>query len=183
MFSSNIGPCVLEYDGTEIGETYGGANFKYTMSAAESKTDKTGETARQRIVTGSECSVTVPLTEATLDQLAVVVPGSDLTAGPTNKALHLQSTVGMDLVDNAHTLILKPIVEGVASTDEEDWTYIPKASVIPIFDVPFKLSDQKVWNVEFMGHPVLAEDVATGGDLYDTDYVEGDVAILGYQEV
>jgi len=179
MFSKNLGPVVLDYDGTVLGETKGGTNFKYTMSSVKSTADKTGEMARAKVISGVECTVTVGLTEPTLEQLLAVCPGASLSAGPTSKGLSLQSPIGTDVVESAAILILKPIVDGIASVTAADWIYIPKASVLPVFDVPHKIEEQKVWNVEFEGHPVLAADLATGGALFGEAYVEGDVALLG----
>ena len=180
MFSKNMGPCVLVFDDTELGETYGGTNFLFGMSTAKSMADKTGETARSKIVTGVSCTVTTTLTEPTLLQLSKVVYGSEYALIDTAR-LQLQAPVGYDLVENAKILILKPIIESIASADEEDWIYIPKASVVPNFDVPYMLDSQKVWAVEFEGHPVTAADIASGARLYCLGYEENDVAVLGYQ--
>jgi len=179
MFSKNLGPVVLDYGGTELGEVKGEANFKYVLTTVKSTVDKTGEMARAKVISGVECTVTAAISEATLEQLLAVCPGASLSSGTATKALSLQTPIGTDLVESAAILILKPIVDGIASVVAADWIYIPKASVLPVFDVPHKIEEQKVWNVEFEGHPVLAADVATGGALFGEAYVEGDVAVLG----
>lgn len=177
MFSKNMGPCVLDYGGTELGETFGGTNFVYNFTTAKSMADSSGEIARSKIITGISCFARTALTEPTLTQLNAVIQGATLTG--TIK-LALRSPIGTDLVANTAILILKPIIDGIAGVDEEDWTYIPKASVTPNFDTPFQLDNQKVWAVEFEGHKVLAVDIASGGCLDGETYIAGDIAILGY---
>ena len=65
------------------------------------------------------------------------------------------------------------IVEGVVSTTASDWIYVPKASPRPVFELPFRLGEQKVWGFEFVAHQVLAADVASGGALATETYAEG----------
>jgi hypothetical protein len=177
MFGNNIGPCALNYKSVELGETYGGTVLNYTMNAAKTFVDKTGQTARKKIVIGVEANIEVQLTEASLTQLAAIVPGADLSSAADRLAL--QVPVGSDLVGSAGVLILKPIIEGIATTDDSLWIYIPKASCLPQFSVPLKLEEQYVWKIMFEGHPVTADDIASGGPLYGDGYAVGDVIVLG----
>jgi len=176
MFSENIGPCLLDFGGTELGETLGGVTFSFKESSVVTKTDKTGETSRAKYITGAECKVAGAITEATLAQIAKITGGT-----PSGTELLLKSRVGANLIDDAGVLILKPIVEGVASVTEADWIYVPKATVLPVFEVKHGLTegDQKAWAFEFEGHPVTAADIASGGSLYGEGWVENDIARLG----
>ena len=176
MWSKNVGPCVLDYTGAELGETVGGVVLNFSQLTFKSVADKTGSTARGKHVTGEECSVTASLTEVTKEILQKVITGSSLSTGPTKKRLTVKTNVGKDLVEDAGMLILKPIIERVASTDTDDWIYLPKASVAPEFDVPLTIDGQRAWKVVFEGHPLLADDVASGGSPGPgAGFVEGDI--------
>jgi len=169
MFSNhNIGPATLVFDGVALGETYGGLVVSYRETTAKAMTDKTGETPREEVVTGQEGRITGALTEATLAQIAKLTGGTVDGTG-----LEILNRIGKNLVADAAILIIKPIVEGVVSTTDTDWVYVPKASPRPVFELPFRLAEQKVWGFEFVAHPVLAADIASGGDLAGEDYSEG----------
>ena len=170
-FSKNLGPVDLDYKGTSAGETFGGTQFKVAMNTAKSMIDKQGETARTKTVTGTVVTVETAVTEATLAQLVALYSG----AAVSGTRAHFGNPVGTDLVESAGVLILKPIVNQVVSITEADWIYVPKASVVPNFDVPLILDNQRVWGVIFEGHPVTAVDIATGGDLFGLDFSEGDL--------
>lgn len=157
--SRNIGPCLLDYGGTTLGETKGGVTLQMDYQTAKTTCDRFGETARQKIITGAEVKVLANLTEVSVAILEDLIPGAVL-AGNT---LTVSSSVGANLLDSAQVLILKPIVEGVADTDPTTWITLAKASVTPKFDVPFKLDDQRVWAVEFEGHPDADDVIAVFG--------------------
>ena len=177
MFSKNIGPCELVYDSTPLGLTKGGTTFTCTRSTVKTVADKTGETAREKLVTGDECLVKAAITEATLEQLAKIVGGT--ATGSTAKQLKLQNKVGTNLIDTAKTLTLKPLVAGAVDETAANWIVIPKATINPTFEVPFDLANQKVWGLEAEGHPLTADDVASGGTFGDGTWEEGDIALLG----
>ena len=178
MFSKNVGPVEIVFNAVSIGLTQGGSKLAVTRDVAVTTADKTGKTSRAKIVTGHGVKVTGAITEATLVQLAAVIGGS-VTEGATTDELKIKAQVGKDLLSEAKILILKPIVEGVTSTDEEDWITIPKATINPAFDVPFELENQKVWGFEFEGHPLTADDVASGATYDGGDWAENDLLRLG----
>ncbi len=177
MFSKNIGPCDLVFDSTSLGLTKGGTIFYFTRNTAKTTADKTGETAREKLVIGEECMVKAAITEATLEQLAKIIGGT--VSGTTTKQLKLNNSVGTNLIDGAKELILKPLAAGVVSANEADWIRIAKATINPNFEVPHDLQNQKVWAFEAEGHPLTADDVASGGTWGDGTWAEGDIAIMG----
>ena len=167
---------MINAGGINLGETLGGVTFSFKESAVVTKTDKTGETARAKYITGCECKVTGAITEAALTQIGIIAGRA-----PSTTELLLKARVGANLIDDAAVVILKPIVEGVASTDEKGWIYIPKATVLPLFEVKHGLTegDQKAWAFEIEGHPVTADDIASGARLYGLGWLVNDVARLG----
>lgn len=144
-----IGPCEVTYDGEVLGNTEGGCEFSSKYDTATTTVDKTGTTARAKIITGVKVEVTCNLAELTLADLAKIIPG----ANSGTDSMYVKNSVGTDLVAAAATLILKPIVDGVAATDESEWLTVPAASCAPDLAIPFQLDKQRVYKVTFEGHP------------------------------
>lgn len=171
-WTNNLCPARLEYGGVSLGETQGGVNVTVEFETAESLADITGNTARIKAVQGVTAQVTAPLTEASLEQLLAVYPGS---SQPEDNRVHFGNPVGQDLVELADELIIKPIIAQTVSTDETKFIYVPKASVVPNWDIVWSPSEQKIYSVTFEAHPVLADDIASGGDLNGEGYLENDL--------
>ena len=174
----NLGPVQIEYDGTPIGDTVGGASLNYSESAQETTVDRTGTIGRSRVITGVSCEVTGSIGEATYAQLQRIA-GGVLETGTLSSALHLQARVGKDLRKDAKVCILKPIDEGLASTDEAEWIILPAATILASFNTSFSLENQSVYGFSIMGHPVTADEVAEDGRLENEDYKVNDVLVFG----
>lgn len=151
----DLGPCQVLYDDVDLGKTEGGVSFRYTEDSKPVNTDQSGVTNEDEIKVGvSACEAEVPLTRSSLGQLAKVIGGSSYTG--TKLKAHNQ--VGVSMYDNAKELILKPIVNNAASTDESDWLVIPKAYPKVDFDIAFSKDGQRIYKVMFKGFP----DASTG---------------------
>lgn len=148
MSSINMGPCYLYYGGTFLGEGKGGTRVSLSYTTAKSTADSTGETARQKVITGQEVMLKTALTELGKTALAALIPVSEVSGN----AVLVKNAVGTNLVSTAKVLIAKPIIGGVATTDESEWFTLPAASCLPNFEVPFEIDNQRVWAVEFEGH-------------------------------
>lgn len=176
-----IGPVDLVLGGTSLGLTDGGTVLRYNVETVKTTADKTGTTARHKMVTGQELLVVGKIVEPTLEQLGVIT-GFAVTNGATKDELTVKNRVGEDLVDDCKTLILKPLEGDVVSTDDSTWIYVPKASILPTLEVPHDLATQKAFGFTIEGHPVLPADIATGGFLYNAgspEYAAGDLLRFG----
>lgn len=176
-----IGPAVLEFDGTELGETHGGATITIDQETVKTYADKTGRVARFKVRVARQVMVKAALTEPTLEQLAKIL-GATVTEGTKASELTLQTGVGTDLTALAKTLVLKPIIDDEVSTDPGDWIYVPKASLDAKIEAPYNYEGQRVWGFEAEAHPVLAADIGTGGFLYNAgtpEYAENDLIRFG----
>lgn len=176
-FFRPIGPCVIERDGVEIGHSAGGIKIAYEQQTASSKLDKTGDTERSEVVTGESFLVTGAIGEASLANLAAQIPGSDLNSGGT--MLDVISAVGMDLRENASEFVFKPLVQGVKSSNTAEYVYVPAGTIKPKWDVSYTHNGDKVFGFEIKGHPVTAEEIASGGRLAAKTYVEGQLFRMG----
>lgn len=181
VFSKNVGPVEIVFNGTSLGLTLGGTVLSAKQNIFRPVADVTGTTARGKFVTGEEVMIKAAVTEATHEQIAAIF-GTDVE-GSTTKAVTFKSQVGKDLLaDYVGLLILKPIVEGVVSTTEADWITVPAATLVPAVELPMQIAGQKAWAFEGEGHPVLAEHIATGGHLYNSgspEYAVGDLVRFG----
>ena len=153
------------------GGTHGGARWRLTIEARDSFRDASGVNRHDRTIVGRSHELEVALTGTSLVQLASLIPGARLTTGPTTKKLIFGNPTGLSERDNAQQLLIKPIIAGVTSTDEEDWMDFPLAFPEPDFEVPFSVEDQKVFTVRFMIFDLLT---ASGS------YSAGDIGGVGF---
>ena len=145
-FFRDIGPCVLDYDNTEIGESFGGTRIQFDVQDVESFIDKDGVQAKDAFITGTIVGVTTLLTQATLAQLLAVIPGASMNGN----ALEIKSAVGTSEETNAVVLILKPIIGGEATADQSLWATFEKAYVRPdAAEYVFDNATQKVFQLRF----------------------------------
>lgn len=151
----DLGPCILEFGGTDIGQTYGGTNFRYSEEDADIMEDRFGSNPVDAIQKGSTCEVEANLTRLQIAQLIAVISASSGSGTVSGSGkMVVKTRVGYSRYDNAATLILKPIVEnGAASSDEKTWLYIYRASPMPNFDVAYNIDDQRVFKVIFKAFP------------------------------
>jgi len=152
----DIGPAELTFNSIVLGKTainpnggtHGGVGVTIGTETRDSFRDATGTNAHDGTIVGRTLGVEANLTGLSLEQLAGLIPGAELSAG-AQKALALNNPVGMSQRDNAKSLVIKPIDSGVVSTDETEWITIPLAFPEPDFDFKFDLEGQKVYNVKF----------------------------------
>lgn len=92
----------------------------------------------------------------------VTVSGATLTGGtdPTSKSVSVTTGIGTDLLKIAQELRLHPV--GKADTDVSDDFVIPLAATAGALNFAYKLENERIYNVEFMGYP----DSAKNGKLF-----------------
>lgn len=83
----------------------------------------------------------------------VTLSGATLTGGsdPTSKSASVTNGVGTDLLKIAKELRLHPV--GNADSDLTDDFVIPLAATAGGLTFAYKLEDERIYNVEFMGYP------------------------------
>jgi len=146
----DLGPCKVLYNNVDLGSTLGGVKFKYTEESKPVNEDQKGVTNVDEIKVGvSACEVEIPMTRSTLAQLSKVIGGSSYSG----VKLNANNQVGVSMYDNAQLLILKPMVNNVASTTAADWLNIPKAYPKVDFEIAFDNAGQRVYKVTFKGFP------------------------------
>lgn len=153
VLAQDLGPCRVELNGVDLGETEGSVVFRYQEDSKQVNTDQKGLTPVDKIKVGASiCEVDVPLTRTSHAILATVVGGSTYTGSKVRVGGH----VGVSMYDNALPLVLKPIINNVASV--VNWLKLFKAYPMIQSETVFGKDGQRVWKITFHGF----EDVDTG---------------------
>ncbi len=162
-----IGPCQVLFGtaGSEIDLGFcKSATFHLTESRADVVHSQTGVEPYDQVISGRGVTVEVEFTEPTYALLQSLLPvGTNWTpSGPTpltgvsNEAFEVRLGLGMSARDNAQSLVIKPYVDGVPSTNQEDWITVPVASPGPELEWVFDATTQRVTKGTFRGFPVSA---------------------------
>jgi hypothetical protein len=149
----NVGPMEVYHvlDSTsgalleEMPPTQGGTSFAFSFETLDSVADKTGNMPRNSYFVGGEASFTVNYTEMTMEEILALFPVTEGNA--------VTIPVGCSTDDYEIGLLLKPIICGGASEEEEDWIYAPRVLAVPQFSTEFSLSTQRIWTVEYKVMP------------------------------
>lgn len=163
----NVGPMqviLIEYDpdtglaiddGTEMPPTEGGTTLTFNFETLDSTADQTGSFARASYFVGGEATITCNFTEIGLDDVLKLFPTYNKEKGT------VEIPVGSDVTLNPPSLLLRPIIEGEVSDDDDLAIFAPCVTPVPNFDTEFSLKTQRIWTVDFK---VLPYD-PVGGDM------------------
>jgi hypothetical protein len=136
--SANLmsGPAIIYIDESgdvDFGFTKGPVKLDVTAQVLNLMADQLGTTPANKIITGIEAKVTIPLAEYTLVNIkrsfANAVPlQDDVTAG--HKRVDLRPLAGKSLLSRAKKITIKPIdpITAIETTNKDLWITIPLAS-------------------------------------------------------
>jgi hypothetical protein len=149
----DLGPCVVIWDlasaNITIEKTHGGVFFLDEIRKQEIFEDQQGETPVDRVTKGRLCQLTVPMTRATIAQLATFIDGG--VDGTTK--MEVSNVVGGTEFSNAKEIIVKPIVDGVVSTTASEWLHIHRAYPITNLNQAYDSAGQRNVDIIFHGYP------------------------------
>lgn len=154
----DIGPCAVVWNSVEFnasnsdnpdGGTFGGVEIGIATDEKEALRDAIGSNPYDIVVAGMKVGVKVALTGMSLKQLVQVIPGSELSAGATDKSLTIKTAAGTSLRAIAAQLTIKPIIAGAITTDESKWIIVALAAPSPQITFKFDYQGQKVYEVMF----------------------------------
>ncbi len=131
-----LGPCDVLYGPAGAEEDLGftrSVTPRITEAAADVVHDQTGTSPWDRYTTGKAVEIEMTLDDLSYELWEKVSPtqATVYSSGPTptpsdgDDALDYQLGLGTSHRENAQRLILKPYVNGVASSNEEDWIVFP----------------------------------------------------------
>lgn len=162
-----MGPCAVNFKGTDLGLTKGGVEVKISTTTTDINVDQFGDSVIDTVIKGRAVTVTVPMAERDLTKLGAVIPGSTLVTSGSAKKLVVQSGVGQSLRALAGALSLHPTAS--ADTDKSRDFNVPLAMCAGDMTFSYKVDEQRVFSVEFNGFV----DLSTGNLL-----IFGDPALV-----
>lgn len=148
----SAGEVVWDVDGTPLNFSpfFGSVNVAISHTTADVKRDSYGTTPYDKVITGAEVIVTIPISEADSARIAKI-------AGVTKSTNQHKVTgySGTALRALAKKVYIKPVVNGVVSTTESKWCIIPLGTppVLKATQVFSGEGDQRVVNCEIYGLP------------------------------
>lgn len=112
----NLGPMRVTYNGVDLGGTIDNVELSLKYMKAEIKADQTGESVRDRRVSGVEIKITSSLVETQFkDNWKVVFPHASLVTQGGNKMIYWTEAIGDSDLAHANVLLLHPL-----SADDSD---------------------------------------------------------------
>jgi hypothetical protein len=145
----DLGPCAVYWNSIFLGATLGGVTFKEDQHFQDVKEDGHGDTPVDAITTGKITTVEANFTRSSLTQLEYMIESA--TKGTSN--LTVVNSVGNAMFANAKELILKPLVDNVASTNDEEWLYVRRTYPLGAPEFKYDNSGQRVLKVVFKCFP------------------------------
>jgi hypothetical protein len=133
-----------------VGVTYGGIKVKLDDQVAEIKEDGTGVIAVDAVFTGRKVAdIEVPLTRFTIDQLDTIFHGASAAAD----ILTISNVVGESMYDSSQALLIKPLINDVASVDVTEWIEFFKTFPIAKVELSYDNTNQRVAKFAFQVFP------------------------------
>ena len=151
-----MGVCSVTFGTTALGHTKGGVTVTYEPDIHDITVDQYGSTPAEKVLIGQKLKATVPLAESSIANLAIAIPEGEAGA----ESIKIGGKVGLRLSDVAETLVLHPIAND--SDDLSEDVVIYKAVVTNSIEIPFKVDEERVIELEFEG---LVDETRDDGDM------------------
>jgi hypothetical protein len=150
----DLGPCAVIWHNIDLGPTLGGVKFKEEQTSVDIMEDGHGKTPVDAITTGKITSVEANFTRSSLTQLELMIESA--TKSATN--LKVVNSVGNAMFAASEELILKPLVDNVASVTSSEWLHVHKTYPLGAPEFTFDNNNQRVLKVVFKCFP---DDLST----------------------
>lgn len=147
--NKDLGPCGAYWNGVHVGPTLGGIKFKDDLNSEDLFEDGHGKTPVDSVSVGRITSVEVPMTRSSWAQLKAMIPGA--VGGVSN--LEVYNSVGLDFLALAKALVLKPLVNNVASVIQSQWLTIYRAYPVAAVEFTYDNATQRGVKVLFKVYP------------------------------
>jgi hypothetical protein len=154
LIIKDLGPCQVLWNSIDLGPTLGGVTFKEEQHSVDIKEDGNGDTPVDAITTGKITTVEANFTRSSLTQLEKMIVSA--TKSATN--LKVKNSVGNAMFADAEELILKPLVDNIASVTSSEWLHVHRTYPLGAPEFKFDNSGQRVIKVVFKCFP---DDLST----------------------
>jgi hypothetical protein len=142
--TKDLGPCQVLFNSIDLGPTLGGVTAKEEQHTVDIKEDGHGDTPVDAITTGKITAIEANFTRSSLTQLEQMIKAATKTA---------KNSVGEALYSSAAELILKPLVNNVASVTPSEWLHFYKAVPLGAPEWKYDNNTQRVLKVNFKVFP------------------------------
>jgi hypothetical protein len=152
----DLGPCQVLFGtaGSEadIGKTQGGVKVAFSEDVVDLMSDQYGSQPEDQAITGHTATIVTALADYSVENLAIAL---NQTVKQINTKLGFKgsSLVGTKLSTKGKSLLLKKYVDGIVSTDENNWIRFPVAAPTGAFELMFDGATQRVIEVTFQAFP------------------------------
>lgn len=136
----------------EVGPTEGGVVVSFSTDVQDLMTDQAGTAPKDQVISGIPTEVTVPFASISFSNMARALNQTLLTVGTSN-LIEGANVVGTRLSTKANSLLLKKIINGVASTASANWLRFPQAAPTGNFEFSFSKDTQRIIEVVFTCFP------------------------------
>jgi len=152
-----LGTCNIYFgaEGNEepLGLTIGGVEVEVTTDTQATTVDQFGETKVKETIRGRNVMVRTQLAETTVENMVKLMPGATLHSSGGKKAL-VKTGVGIDLLNTAQSLILRPIeLDDPTDPDKSEDFHIFRASAPGGLNFAYSKDNERVFNAEFSAYP------------------------------
>jgi hypothetical protein len=146
-----MGPCEIVWNYGEsgainLGPFLGATTFTGETAVENIEEERYGQAAVDAIMTGTAVSLELSMTRSTYEQLTEVL-NAQYSSGDT---LRLRNQLGCEMYEDAKQLVIKPICDGVVSTDPSEWVHIYHAYPVPKWELTWDRSTQRIFPITFM---------------------------------
>lgn len=149
----DLGPATViwDVDGTpvDLGPVLGSVQFTDDPKYKDIREEGFGENPVDAVFVGRETKLIVPMTRSTLAKLSEVVPSMTVVGDIAT----VKASVGSQMYASAKKVTVKKLIDGVASTNTDEWLTIFKAYPIAKSDWKFDASNQRICEVTFLVFP------------------------------
>lgn len=143
-------PMRVNFNGVDLGGTLSNVTVTSEFSKAEIKADQSGDTVRDRRVSGMNIQVTTEIAEIqNKDLWKVVFPHANLITSGMNKAVYFNSKIGDSDLANSKELVLHPLSKADAdlSGNYRFWKACSDAKSEIVYGPTEQTKLKIVWNV------------------------------------
>lgn len=150
----DMGPCEIVWGYGESGALYlgkylGDVKLTQETNVTDILEEQNGDAAVNAIFTGSVMSLEIPMTRSTLVQLNEVLLAGGVQTSGSVEYLKILNHVSCDMYSLAKSIVIKPICDGVVSTDPSEWVELFKCYPIPAMDLTYNKATQRIFPVKF----------------------------------
>jgi hypothetical protein len=160
-----LGPAIVEYgtgvDKVSFETTIGGVNFTVETTYREQKIDQKGETIVSKRITGRNASVEVPFAEYQLSIIPKIMGGTEIVTSGTDSKVNIKTGVGLNLVDLAKTVIIKPVAK---LNDPNYWVTMPLAYPETDLQYNYNNENERITSIVLRSTPDEDDIIAILGD-------------------